>query len=215
MHTKAFTTEGIILKRINYKEADKIVTVYTTDLGKITALAKGVRKLSSKKRSDLELFNKTKLHITEGYAFHLVTQTEIIDSFPNIKDDTEKANITFFIAEIFEKMTPEEDENKTLYNFLSKTLEIINREQVTITLINAFMIKLLRLNGFYSDSDKQIRFNIEESKYLKSLINTKLNLINNCQTDSKIESKINKYLISYTEEILNLNLKTKPFINQK
>ena len=58
---RTYKTEGIILKRINFGEADRILTSYTKHFGKISLLAKGVRKITSRKGGNIELFNQTVL----------------------------------------------------------------------------------------------------------------------------------------------------------
>ena len=77
----SFKTEGIILKRMNYGEADRILTIYTLHHGKIRAMAKGVRKLQSRKAGSLELFNHSVLFLIKGKNLDLVTEAQTIDLF--------------------------------------------------------------------------------------------------------------------------------------
>jgi len=63
---KTYSSEGIILSRKNYGEADRILTVFSKNYGKVTLLAKGIRKLISKKRGHLEIFSEVKFSAVSG-----------------------------------------------------------------------------------------------------------------------------------------------------
>jgi len=76
-----YKTEGIVLKSTEFKEADKIVTIYTKDYGKITAIAKGVRKIKSKFGSSLEILTHSVFLFYKGRNIDIVSQTEILESF--------------------------------------------------------------------------------------------------------------------------------------
>jgi len=64
--SRSYKAEGIILKRINFSEADKILTIFTKRHGKVRAIAKGVRRLTSRKAGSVELFNQAGLFLLEG-----------------------------------------------------------------------------------------------------------------------------------------------------
>ncbi len=164
-------TNGIILKRIKYKDSDKILTIYTKDLGKVSAKAKGVSKITSKKRSHLELMNLTELYLIKTKPGYLITQASLISSYENIKNNLEKINFGYFILETFDKLTEAENQNETLFNFLVKTLEIFNNsesQEILLILLDAYMIKALSLTGFYSNIKHQ---NLPDNmkKYLRFL----------------------------------------------
>jgi len=78
---RSYKTEGIVLKRINYGEADRILTIYTKRHGKIRAIAKGVRKLTSRKAGSLELFNNVVLFLVKGKNLDIITEAQTVDLF--------------------------------------------------------------------------------------------------------------------------------------
>jgi len=209
---RTLTTEGIILKRINYKDADRILTVYTKDLGKIIVLAKGVRKLTSKKRGDLELFNQTKISLAKGKTWYIVTQTELVNDFNNIKLNNISTSYGFFIAEIFEKLTNEDEINKRLYAFLLKTYEALNCDNENINIVNAFQLKILNMSGFLNISNFEKILSEKQNKYIKYLVSKPFDTIlklDKSRLDNNFLKEVNNYLTKYTEDILDKELKVK------
>ena len=73
--------DGVILKRSNFGEADKLVTIFSKQQGKIKVLAKGIRRIKSKRAPHLELFNYTTLILHHGKSFDIVTEAKIINDF--------------------------------------------------------------------------------------------------------------------------------------
>ena len=78
MRSHVYRTEAIVLRRSDYSEADRILTLYTPLYGKRRAIAKGVRKTTSRLGGYLELFTRVSLMLAEGRNLHIVTQAEII-----------------------------------------------------------------------------------------------------------------------------------------
>ena len=83
MRNRSYSTQAIILKRFNYGEADRILTLFTDKHGKITVIAKGVRKPQSRKRGHVELFNHIKAYIVNGKSLGILTEAETIHNFGN------------------------------------------------------------------------------------------------------------------------------------
>lgn len=210
MNQRFLNTEGIILKRINYKDADKILTIYTKDAGKISAIAKGIRKINSKRKSHLELLNRVKIHLIQSHGMYIVAQTEVIATNPNIRGNLEKTNLAYYITETFDKIIPEQEENEILFSFLTKTLKILN-ESSDITFVNGFNLKLLKLTGFYS-KNKIESFPNEIKEYFKQLEIMKYEDVLNIKPDYMLAKTSHEILKSLTEEVLEKPLKVKLFV---
>jgi len=145
-----FRTEGVILKRRDFGEADRIVTFYTRDFGKVTALAKGVRRPRSKKAGHLELGNWCKVFIAKGKNLDLLTEVELKKPF-GIEDFSEsKANKIYHLLEILECLTPEHQKNLQVYILLVNFLKRISREENFNLLSTVFKIKIMSALGFFS-----------------------------------------------------------------
>ena len=76
MKQRSYSSDGIILSRKNYGEADRILIVLSKNFGKLSLLAKGIRKIKSKKRGHLEIFSKIKFSAVKGHGFDLMTEAD-------------------------------------------------------------------------------------------------------------------------------------------
>lgn len=148
---KGLKLRGIILKRTNYKEADRILTVYTDSLGKITALAKGVRKISSKKRGHIEPLSIATLYLIKTGNWYLITQSETIQSNRNLRSDQDSLDLAVLCMEALDKMTEQDEPNITLLRLISKTLQFLEGEE-KYDICAGYLIKLLKISGFYGRS---------------------------------------------------------------
>lgn len=144
--TRTYKTEGIILKRVNFGEADRILTIFTKRYGKIKVIAKGVRKTTSKKGGFLELFNDVALFLSEGKNFDIITETEVINSFEKIRGNLRLVGRAFQIAEIADRLTAEREENQRVFELLRKSFQDLNRGKREAVL--SFEIELLKELGF-------------------------------------------------------------------
>src|SRR3990167_3836469 len=84
---RIYKAQGIILARKNVGEADRVLTVFTNEYGKVRVIAKGIRRINSRRSPHLEVFNHVGLMIRHGKAMDSVTEAETIESFPAIRCD--------------------------------------------------------------------------------------------------------------------------------
>ena len=167
----SYKTEGVILKRLNYGEADRILTVYTKNYGKIRAMAKGVRKITSRKGGNVELFNHCVLFLAEGRNLDIVTEAQVVNSFSRLSQDLEKTAAAFYLVELIDQLTPDGQVNRQVFDLLVRTLNELlvtgyrfsEKKTLPVT-IQKFEIELLNLLGFWSDSidRRDIKGYIEE-----------------------------------------------------
>jgi len=133
VRAKKFTSEGIVISRKNYSEADRILVIYTNDYGKLFVMAKGVRKLKSKKRGHLEVFSHIKFSASKGSGIDVMTEVESINDFHKIKKDLKKVALAYYFMEVVFKLTSQEEKNKELFrlilNYLAPFNIIMNTSQ--------------------------------------------------------------------------------------
>lgn len=104
---RSFTDEGIVLKRSNLGEADRLLTLFTHRHGKITVIAKGLRRPTSKRASSLELFNCVKFQAVQGRGeLDILTEVELLDSFSSWRRHLGRVNLAYQLAEAVDKLTP-------------------------------------------------------------------------------------------------------------
>lgn len=124
-----FRTEGIIIKRRNFGEADRILTVMTRDYGKIQIKAAGVRKITSRRSAHTELLNHTVLHLYKGHTFSILTEAKMLADFALVKMEFDKVGLAYHLCELIDGLCPENQENRNVYFLLLQTLEKLSREQ--------------------------------------------------------------------------------------
>lgn len=126
---KAFKTRGIILKRINLGEADKLVTFFTPFHGKIVARAHGIRKLKSRKAPHLEILNDVTLFITIGKMNH-ITEAETNESFSLLRTNLTRVAYAYKIVELVDKVVVEGEMHRNIFDLLHIALRKLNENTV-------------------------------------------------------------------------------------
>ena len=93
MKPHGYTSEGIVLTRRNFGEADRILVLYTKDRGRISILAKGIRRPKSKKRGHVEVFNKIRFQAVSGRGLDIMTEAEVVDDFKEVRTSLKKISL--------------------------------------------------------------------------------------------------------------------------
>ncbi len=141
--------EAIILSQRDFGEADRLLIVYAKQLGKITILGKGVRRIKSRRGGNLDVLNYVTISLAYGQTFWLVTEASVISSFQEMKENLSKSLYGYYLAELINTLTPEEEPSLTVFYLLRDTLSLFSKHPRRI-LILAFEIKLLHALGFFN-----------------------------------------------------------------
>lgn len=157
--------EGIILKRRNLGEADRILTVFSLQRGKITVLAKGVRRITSRRAGNVEILNRVLMYLHQGKNFLILTEATSFDTYPKLKEDLTLSTYAFHLIELVDKLTAENQENRILYEHLVSCLQKLSRKPRQI-LIRAFEAKILSNLGF-ADFNEGILKNLADLSWEK------------------------------------------------
>ena len=124
---RCYKTSGIVIRRVNIGEADKLVTVITRYKGKIVALAKGIRKITSRKAPHLELLTLVKLSIVRGKTWDYIIEAETIETFSHVRSNLEKIAWAYKIIEQTDRLVSEGLENRVIFDMLISTLSDFNQ----------------------------------------------------------------------------------------
>ena len=84
---RLYRSEAIVLRRQDFGEADRLLTLFTPALGKIRVVAKGARKPQSRKAGHIESFMRTKMLFARGRNLDLVTQAELVEPYRALRED--------------------------------------------------------------------------------------------------------------------------------
>ncbi|OEH93707.1 DNA repair protein RecO [Bacillus solimangrovi] len=140
-------TEGIVIRTNDYGETNKVVTLYTRDLGKIAVMARGAKKPKSRLTSVTQLFTYGSYLVQKGNGMGAMQQGEIIQSFRSIREDIFKTAYAAYIAELTDKLTEEKRSNPFIFELLNQTLMYMHEGVDIDILLNIYQIKMLDVAG--------------------------------------------------------------------
>jgi DNA repair protein RecO (recombination protein O) len=144
-------TEGIVLRSLRYGEADRILHLYTPDRGRVSAIAKGVRKTKSRFGGRLEPFFRLNLVLYEGRSELLtVTSAETVAAHPRLREDARALDGAARACEAVARVFDDGDPHAGVYHLLANQLALLDGDPSRAGRANAlaFRLKLLLAAGF-------------------------------------------------------------------
>ena len=146
---RQFRTQAIILSRRDFGESDRLLTLFTPDHGKISAIAKGSRKPTGKLSGHVELFARTDVMIHKGRSIDILAQAELIDSYLGLREDLTRGAYANYVAELLDRFTADEDIHQDdLFVLLHQTFQRIADEDDPRLATRFYELRLLDLVGF-------------------------------------------------------------------
>jgi DNA repair protein RecO (recombination protein O) len=139
--------EALVLRHSDWGEADRFLSLYTREIGKQRAIAKGARKLRSRKAGHLEPFTRVALMLARGRDLWIVTQAETVDNYQPLREDLLLTGYAAYVIELLDRFTYEEGENRALFQLVTDTLDRLTRDD-TFLVLRYYEIRLLDLLGF-------------------------------------------------------------------
>ena len=156
-----YRDEGVVLRTIKLGEADRIVTIFTLGHGKVRAVAKGVRKTTSKFGARLEPTTRIALQCYRGRELDVVTQAESLETYRILRERYTLFTHAIPMLEAVDQVAQEHEPNPALYRMLSGALRALaERRNPVVT--PAFFWKLLSLEGIHPMLDGCARCGREE-----------------------------------------------------
>jgi DNA repair protein RecO (recombination protein O) len=141
-----YRDEGIVLRTLRLGEADRIVTMVTKGQGKVRAVAKGVRRTTSRFGGRLEPMSHVAMQCWQGRELDTVTQVEVLDSFRTVREDLARVSKAFTLLEIVDVIAQERQSNSLLFETLVGALRWLDTADSPL-LVAAFCLKVLVLEG--------------------------------------------------------------------
>lgn len=165
---KQVSTTAIVLNRINYGEADRILTLLTPDQGKLRVIAKGVRRVKSKLAGGIELFSVAQINFIRGRSdISTLTSTRLYKYYDNIVKDLDRTTTGFELIKLLNKVTEDEPEPE-YFGLLQQVLESLDDQSIPILLVRVWCAaQLLVLAGHTPNlkSDTEGQHLLEDRKY--------------------------------------------------
>lgn len=161
--------EGIVIRTIDYGETNKIVNLFTREMGKIGVMARGAKKPQSRLTSVSQMFIYGHFLIQTGSGLGTLQQGEIINSFRGLREDLEKSAYSAYIVELTDKLTEEKKTNPFLFELLFQTLNYFNEGMDLEILTYIYEMKMLNIAGIYPKLDGCVNCSNTEGKFAFSI----------------------------------------------
>jgi DNA repair protein RecO (recombination protein O) len=147
--SRSFRVEAVVLRHADWGEADRILTLYTRERGKVRAIAKGARRIRSRKAGHLEPFTRVTLQLAKGRDLLIVTQAETLDAYLALGANLVKTGYASYVIELLDRFTYEdENENNAIFRLLTEILSRIASDADPWLAIRYYEVRLLDLLGF-------------------------------------------------------------------
>ena len=147
---RSFQCQGLVLKSAPLGEAGLMATIYTRDMGKLKALARGARKPASKMVGHLEPLNLVHLSLASSRqgGMDTVTQAQILDSHAGLKADLEGISRAVYVSELADGFGAEGSRNPGLYDLLLDTMRALREHSNPEMALRYFELHVLKCSGF-------------------------------------------------------------------
>jgi DNA repair protein RecO (recombination protein O) len=145
---RVYRTEAIVLRRTDFGEADRLLTVFTPERGKVKLIAKGARKPASRKSGHVELFSHGLFLVAVGHELDIITQAETLEPFRPLREDLLRTTYAYYVAEVADAFTAERDENRPVFELLRDAFGWLCTAQDLQLAARYYELHLLGLVGF-------------------------------------------------------------------
>ncbi len=146
---RSFRVTAVVLRHTDWGEADRLVTLFSRELGKLRAVAKGARRIRSRKAGHLEPFTQVTLQLARGRDLPIVTQAETLAAYLPIRDNLLLTGYAAYTLELLDRSTYEEgSESEAIFRLLTETLGRIAAESHPWLAVRYYEMRLLDHLGF-------------------------------------------------------------------
>lgn len=143
-----YRTEALVMGRLELGETDRILTLYTPQYGKYRAVAKGIRRPTSRLAPHLELYSRTRLMLAKGRELDVVTGAESLDAHWPLRGDIERFGAVSYLVELLNQLTEDRQENAPLYTLVARSIELLAQAADAFAVTRHYELALLTLLGF-------------------------------------------------------------------
>lgn len=142
--------EAIVLRGLDFGEADRLLSLYSMESGLVRAVARGVRRPKSRMSGHLDQLMRSQVLIVHRRSLDLITQAQTISSYLPLRSDRWRTAYGWYCADLVERFSEEGLPNRAIYDELSRVLERISvlPQPDLASAIRAFELHLLDLSGY-------------------------------------------------------------------
>ena len=143
--------EAIVLRLTDYGEADRIVSLFTLEQGKLQGIARGAKRSRKRFAGALEPFAHLKLQLQRGPGLATLVSADIVSIFPGIRAELTKIGSAAYACELAERLSPDEEANPRLFRLLCCYLETLDLAPPSPSDRRFFAVNLLKILGYQPD----------------------------------------------------------------
>jgi len=140
--------EAVVISHHDYGETDRLIKIFSREEGKLTSIAKGVRRVSSRKAPHLEPFTRASLVLAVGKTFWIITQADTLADYPSIRGDLQKIGQAAYILELADQLSTEYQPDAGMYRLVVETLERLDRLEELYPTVCWYELRILDAAGF-------------------------------------------------------------------
>jgi DNA repair protein RecO (recombination protein O) len=145
---RVYKVDAVVLRRLSLGETDRIVTLFTRDRGKLSAVAKGARGPRSRLGGATEPFTCFEGLLSQGQNLDVLTQAQVRNPFPSIRKDLVKVGFASHFLEIVDAGTEERQSSPELWDLLVAALGVLEHAPEPSLPARAFELQAMRLLGY-------------------------------------------------------------------
>ena len=148
---RSVRVDAVVLRHSDYGEADRMLTLFTRQRGKMRVIAKGARKIASRKAGHIEPFTHVRLQLAKGKEMFLVTQADTVDAYLPLREDLILTGQAAYVLELLDRFSYEDEiEHPSTFRLLTETLtRLASTPEAAIWLIlRYYEMRLLDHVGF-------------------------------------------------------------------
>src|SRR4051794_30135593 len=125
----SYNATSLVVHRLDLGEHDRILTLFTREKGKVSAIAKGSRRAASRLSGATELFIQARLQLGVGRTLDVVSQCEIQQSFSGLRQDLQRLARATYFCELLDRLTGDRDEtaSQELFDLTIGALLLLQR----------------------------------------------------------------------------------------
>lgn len=154
---RTYSASAIVLKRIDLGEKDRILTLFTREHGKLSAVAKGCRRPGSKLGGASEPFTYAKMFLSTGRDLDVLTQSEIKESFPNAKSAMASVAHGIYLLDLVNSFLDQRQPNPDVFDTLLSAMYVLESGTDPEITARYFEIQLLSILGYDPHVDVCLR----------------------------------------------------------
>jgi DNA repair protein RecO (recombination protein O) len=222
----SFRVEAVVLRHSNWGEADRLLVLYTREKGKLQAVAKGARKMHSRKAGHVEPFMHVTLQLAKARGPQIVTDAETLDAYQPLREDLLRTGYASYIIELLDKFSYEDESDNPLIFYEIRLLDSLGFRPQLFNCVNC-QSEIKPEHQFFSPAQGGVLcprcgtglkgvWSVSEAalKYLRHLQRSSYTLSERARPDSSIQKEMETLMQAYFTYLLERELNSPGFIQR-